>query len=163
MLGALFCVWRGVRREGGTNTHTHTNIRAALSFERGWILLAAYLEPSEKEEHVRRVLACAHCMLAHFRRQEEEAAIDRLRYTLTQLLGQAEASRLLSSQSCTVQAMSDISGVVRRSRSQMLNGSTRARFDVHLDALNQVRGRVGLRGKRGESLWEPRRVEDWRV
>ena len=98
----------------------------------------SYLDPHEKEPHIRRVLALAHCMLAHFRNEEEDGAAARLKDTLTKLLGSREAARVVQAPNLQVQAMTDISLIVRDSQSPKLDGSTKARFDVHLDGLNHA-------------------------
>ncbi len=91
----------------------------------------AYLDPHEKEEHVRRVLAFAHCMLAHFRLEDGEMSRQRLQDMLTQLLGNKDGARLSKATVLPVQAMTDLSKVVRNSGSRKLESSIRARFGAH--------------------------------
>ena len=89
----------------------------------------AYLADDEKEEYTRRVIALAFTLKAHYRTGPGER--DKLRGKLTALLGAREAARLMAAGERPVQALSDICRVVRRSTS--IDGSTKARFDIHLD------------------------------
>jgi putative membrane protein len=89
----------------------------------------AYLADEEKEEYTRRVIALAFILKAHYRTGAEER--DKLRVKITALLGAREAARLLVADVRPVQALSDICRIVRRST--RIDGSTKARFDIHLD------------------------------
>ena len=62
----------------------------------------AYLDPAEKEEHARRVVALAHLCRAQFRRGAADEAA--LRDALARLLGRREAARVLAAPSRPAQA-----------------------------------------------------------
>ena len=89
----------------------------------------AYLADEEKEEYTRRVIALAFTLKAHYRTGLAER--DKLRRKLAALLGARESSRLMAAGERPVQALSDICRIVRRSK--CIDGSTKARFDLHLD------------------------------
>ena len=91
----------------------------------------AYLADDEKEECVRRVIALALTLKGHFRAGTAER--DKLHRELAAVLGAGEAARLMEAGERPAQALSDVSRVVRRSVT--VDGSTRARFDVHLDEI----------------------------
>jgi ion channel-forming bestrophin family protein len=93
----------------------------------------AYLKPVDKEEYIRRVVSLAHVIQRHFRTDAGEE--ERLQSKLTSLLGVEEAQRVMRSKVRPIQAMSDISRIVRRTQ---LDGSTRNRFDLQLDELNRA-------------------------
>jgi predicted membrane chloride channel (bestrophin family) len=89
----------------------------------------AYLADEEKEELTRRVIALAFTLMAHYRTSLNERG--KLPAKLTSLLGANESARLMAAGNRPVQALSDIVRIVRRST--RIDGSTKARFDIHLD------------------------------
>ena len=93
----------------------------------------AYLKPLDKDEYTRRVVALAFIMQRHIRSDPGEE--ERLHCKLESLLGVDEAQRLMASKTRPIQALSDISRIVRRTQ---LDGSTRNRFDLQLDELNRA-------------------------
>ena len=93
----------------------------------------AYLKPVDKEEYTRRVIALAHVIQQRFRTDAGEE--ERLNSKLISLLGVEEARRVMASRTRPIQALSDISRIVRRTQ---LDGSTRNRFDLQLDELNRA-------------------------
>jgi len=94
----------------------------------------SYLEKEYREEHARRVVALSHVLKDHFRHDPDEE--QKLKSKLTQLLGRKESERIMSSSVRPVQALADITRIVRRS--QEIDGSTKARFDLHLDELTSA-------------------------
>eukprot|EP00960_Hanusia_phi_P039737 754016-Hanusia_phi.AAC.2 len=94
----------------------------------------SYLEKEYREEHARRVIALAHVLQDHFRHEGDHE--QKLRAKLTLLLGRRESERIMSSPVRPVQALADITRIVRRS--QEIDGSTKARFDLHLDELTSA-------------------------
>jgi len=95
----------------------------------------SYLEKDEREEHTRRVIAATYCLQRHFQRDSGAGGV--LRSKLEDLLGKSEADRLMAQGHLRpTQAFSDLTRISRRSKS--IDGSTKARFDLHLDALNQA-------------------------
>ena len=90
----------------------------------------SYLENNaEKEELVRRTIALLFAIKKVFRFESFETLA--LRSKLTRLLGTNEATRIMESQKPYVALLADITRIVRRSKS--IDGSTKARFDLHLD------------------------------
>ena len=93
----------------------------------------AYLKPVDKEEFCRRVLALAFVVQRHFRTDDGEE--ERLQARLVETLGDKEAQRLMAAKVRPIQALSDVSRIIRRAT---LDGSTRNRFDLQLDELNRA-------------------------
>ena len=90
----------------------------------------SYLENNaEKEELIRRTIALLFAIKKVFRFESFETLA--LQSKLTRLLGTNEAIRIMDSHKPYVALLSDITRIVRRSKT--IDGSTKARFDLHLD------------------------------
>ena len=90
----------------------------------------SYLENNvEKEELIRRSIALLFAIKKVFRFESFETLA--LHSKLTRLLGTNEATRIMDSQKPYVALIADITRIIRRSKS--IDGSTKARFDLHLD------------------------------
>lgn len=91
-----------------------------------------YLEVEQEEEHMRRVIALAHTLRQHFQPCKDGSFEARI----CDLLGKKELDRLQKANDMPIHAISDITRVVRRS--QTIDGSTKARFDLHLDEVTSA-------------------------
>lgn len=91
-----------------------------------------YLEVEQEEEHMRRVIALAHTLRQHFQPVHDGSFEARI----CDLLGKKELERLQKAFDMPIHAISDITRVVRRS--QTIDGSTKARFDLHLDEVTSA-------------------------
>ena len=94
-----------------------------------------YLNEDEKVPYAKSVLALTYCIVGAFRTDDEGKIA--LRDRLEVLLGEEEADLIANAAKPHAVALIKVANLVRSTAAKGIDGSTKARFDLHLDELNK--------------------------